>query len=168
MAKKIYSDTVNWLTADGVECSDADVLATIKAFDSLDYPVKVIVGTDSNKCGKLTKFYKFIIALCVYREHKGGTYFYKKIHEKKEKFCNNNKMRLFEEVTKSLEVANKFRDEYGITPIVHIDASNPELSKAFSSTFGDQLVGYAVSSGYIATLKPESFTASHIANKHSK
>ena len=80
----------------------------------------------------------------------------------------NQKMRMFEEVTKSIQLAVKMQELKGITPQVHIDASPETNTKSFTSKFSEQLRGYVVSSGFECMLKPDSYAANTIADKHTK
>ena len=77
-------------------------------------------------------------------------------------------MRMFEEVTKSLEIAMMMRDLKGIEAQIHIDASPETNTKSFTSKFSEQLKGYVVSSGFECLLKPDSYAANAIADKHTK
>jgi predicted RNase H-related nuclease YkuK (DUF458 family) len=129
-----------------------------------DTNTHVMVGTDSHSYGA---FYHFITVLCVWDEGKGGTYFYRSALEPRKTFQGSQKLRLQDEVTKSLAVAFELESKLGLKPEVHIDASPPS-KKEFSSSFSDFLKGYVLSSGYDAILKPESFCANAIADKHSR
>lgn len=124
----------------------------------------VMVGTDSHSYGA---HYHFVTVLCVWDEGKGGTYFYLSALEPRKAFNGSQKMRLQDEVTKSLAVAFQLEEKCGIKPEVHIDASPPS-KKEFSSAFSDLLKGYVLSSGYDAILKPESFVSNCIADKHTR
>lgn len=124
----------------------------------------VMVGTDSHSYGAQ---YHFVTVLCVWDEGKGGTYFYKSALEPRKIFAGSQKMRLQDEVTKSLALAFELEAKTGIKPEVHIDASPPD-KKEFSSSFSDFLKGYVLSSGYDAILKPDSFVSNCIADKHTR
>lgn len=124
----------------------------------------VMVGTDSHAYGP---YYHFVTVLCVWDEGKGGTYFYFSALEPRKTFAGSQKMRLQDEVTKSLAVAFQIEEKIGIKPEIHIDASPPS-KKEFSSSFSDLLKGYVLSSGYDAILKPDSFVSNCIADKHTR
>lgn len=124
----------------------------------------VMVGTDSHSYGVN---YHFITVICAWNVGKGGTYFYKSTLEPRKTFAGSQKLRLQDEVTKSLAVAFELEAKMGIKPEVHIDAS-PAYKKEFSSSFSDFLKGYVLSSGYDAILKPESFVSNCIADKHTR
>lgn len=129
-----------------------------------DTKTHVMVGTDSHGAGPN---YHFITVVCAWDEGKGGTYFYKSAFETRKTYNGSQKLRLQDEVTKSLEVAFKIEETLGLKPEVHIDASPPD-SNEFSGAFSENLRGYVLSSGYDAILKPESFVSNCIADKHTR
>lgn len=126
---------------------------------------EIAVGTDSQHRGKYL-FYITVIAL--WERGKGGTYYYKSEYVRRHSYGDSNqKMRMFEEVSRTLEVANLITEKTGIKPVCHVDASLP-IKKEFTSSFSEQLKGYVVSSGYDCVLKPESYAANCIADRHTK
>lgn len=133
-------------------------------YNNPDTLTHVMVGTDSHSAGPN---YHFVTVLCVWDEGKGGTYFYKSTFEPRKTFQGSQKMRLQDEVTKSLALAFELEEKTKIKAEVHIDAS-PANKKEFSSTFSDFLKGYVLSSGYDAILKPDSFVSNCIADKHTR
>jgi len=126
---------------------------------------EIAVGTDSQYRGKYL-FYITVVAL--WERGKGGTYYYKSEYVRRQHFgSSNQKMRMFDEVARTLEVANMIMEQTGIKPICHVDASLP-VKKEFTSSFSEQLKGYVISSGYDCVLKPESYAANCIADRHTK
>ena len=126
---------------------------------------EIAVGTDSQYRGKYL-FYITVVAL--WERGKGGTYYYKSEYVKRLHFGNvNQKMRMFDEVGRTIEVANMITEQTGIKPVCHVDASAP-VKKEFTSSFSEQLKGYVISSGYDCVLKPESYAANCIADRHTK
>ena len=126
---------------------------------------EIAVGTDSQHRGK---YLFYITVICLWERGKGGTYYYKSEYVKRQHFGNpNQKMRMFDEVTRTLEIANLITEQTGIKPICHVDASQP-IKKEFTSSFSEQLKGYVISSGYDCVLKPESYAANCIADRHTK
>lgn len=125
---------------------------------------KVLVGTDSHAS---SNNYHFVTVVCVLNVGKGGTYYLKSCLEPRKSFNGSQKMRLQEEVTKSLMVAFEVEKELNIKPEVHIDAS-PASKKEFSSSFSDLLKGYVLSSGFPAILKPDSFVSNCVADRHTR
>ena len=131
-----------------------------------DQDFTIAVGTDSQIIGN--KFC-FVSVISIHKKGKGGTYYFKQELSKPSKhMISNQKMRMFEEVTKSLEIAMLIREMKGIIPQIHIDASPEANTKSFTSKFSEQLKGYVVSSGFECLLKPDSYAANAIADKHTK
>lgn len=127
--------------------------------------IEVGIGTDSQVIGRN---FRFVTVLCVYKKGKGGFYFYRPESLPREKYdIKNQKLRMFDEVAKSIELSQKLKEETGVSPVIHIDAS-PSKREEFTSSFSDQLKGYAQACGFKALIKPESYVASGIADSHSK
>jgi predicted RNase H-related nuclease YkuK (DUF458 family) len=127
-----------------------------------DYESNLIVGTDSQGVGKV---YKFTTVVCIYKKGYGGDYFYYVSYEDKKLYRNQQALRIQREVEKSIEVADWLLDKTEIVSEIHIDAS-PKEKNEFTSAFSDQLKGYAIGSGYVAKIKPESFVATSVSDKH--
>jgi len=146
--------------------TDEDIYAAItKSMRDVGYDYEVAIGTDSQIRGKL---FRFITVLCIWKKGKGGVYFYKTEYAPRSAFpISNQKMRMFDEVGKTIELAIKIQEKTGFKPIVHVDASIPH-KKEFTSSFSEQLRGYVVSCGYECVLKPESYVANCIADRHTK
>lgn len=132
-----------------------------------DYEWEIAIGTDSQIRGR---YFRFISVICLYRKGKGGVYYYKTTSVPRRFFpVNNQKMRMFDEVGKSINLALELESFLNglAKPIIHIDASIPK-NGAFTSSFSEQLKGYVLASGYSCMLKPESYVANCIADRHSK
>jgi len=126
---------------------------------------EIAVGTDSQHRGK---YLFYITVICLWERGKGGTYYYRSEYVKRNQFGGSNqKMRKFDEVTKTLEIASLITERTGIKPVCHVDASLP-VKKEFTSSFSEQLKGYVISSGYDCVLKPDSYAANCIADRHTK
>ncbi len=138
--------------------------ALSKRISNPDTTTHIMVGTDSHAYGQ---FYHFVTVICAWDEGKGGSYYLKSNLEPRKSFQGSQKLRLQDEVTKSLTVAFVIEENLKIKPEVHIDAS-PSSKKEFSSAFSDFLKGYVLSSGYEAILKPDSFVSNCIADKHTR
>ncbi|MBQ8625502.1 MAG: ribonuclease H-like YkuK family protein [Agathobacter sp.] len=133
-----------------------------------DCPFNVTVGTDSQNFDT-TKIVTCVVMQC---EHHGGIYFYK--IEKVERIQNVS-AKLNYETHLSLEYANQLLDKMmemdedlfnSISFAIHIDAGyNP---KGKTKELIPSLVGWVHSCGYECKVKPDSFTASCIANRISK
>jgi predicted RNase H-related nuclease YkuK (DUF458 family) len=130
-----------------------------------EHEYEVAIGTDSQIKGCL---FRFITVVCIWKKGKGGMYYYKTKYIPKYKFpVASQKLRMFDEVAQTIELASKIEESTGVRPIVHVDASIPH-KKEFTSSFSEQLKGYVVSCGYECILKPESYVANCIADRHTK
>ena len=74
---------------------------------------------------------------------------------------------MFYETTLAIEAATEILEKTELAPVVHIDASPPNAGE-LTSMFSEDLKGYVIASGFEGVLKPWSFAASGIANKHTK
>ena len=129
------------------------------------YTYDIAIGTDSQMIGKA---FQFISVISIHRVGKGGIYFYSKEFVPRAKFpVENQKMRMFDEASRSIALGLYMRDEQKVIPNIHVDASAPG-KKEFTAKFSDQLRGYVKSCGFEFMLKPESYAAHAIADKHTK
>lgn len=156
----------NWVDCNGNRYDNQFIFDKLKSvYTDGENIYDIIVGTDSNANGRQ---YKFVTVLCLWKIGHGADYYYIPSYEPRSSFRGNNqKLRLFQEVAKSIEMADLIKEATGIEPTIHIDASPKDL-REFSSEFSDQLKGYAISSGYRCEIKPNSWVASCAADKHSK
>ncbi len=125
---------------------------------------KLIVGTDSHVEGRT---FKFVTTICLYQPTVGGNYICGVTYEDRANFRGNPTGRMFKEVQYSVELAEKLFTETGLVPDIHIDASPPEANE-FTSPISAQLQGYAASYGFPAFIKPESWAATHLADRHTR
>jgi len=132
--------------------------------DAVEFEVGI--GTDSQIIGRN---FRFVTVVCLYKKGRGGFYFYRPESLPRDKYTNvkNQKLRMFDEVAKSIDLSVKFQEATGVSPVIHIDAS-PASNGEFTSNFSEQLRGYAQAMGFKALIKPESYVASGIADSHSK
>lgn len=142
-----------------VEIFEKIVSARVLNSDSL-----VFVGTDSHTMGR---FYQYITVIGVYVPRKGGTYYFTFDVEERNNYKGAQKVRMYSEATKSIEVAERLRVATGILPEVHLDIS-PSDKKEFTSQLAEQLSGYVISSGFVVKTKPDSWAASAIADRHAR
>lgn len=150
----------------GKAYTDEEVYEHIsRAMRDKEYEYEIAIGTDSQIRGKL---FRFITVVCIWKKGKGGMYYYRTEYAPRAQFpINNQKMRMFDEVAKTIELATKIEEKTSFRPIIHVDASIPH-KKEFTSSFSEQLRGYVVSCGYECVLKPESYVANCIADRHTK
>jgi predicted RNase H-related nuclease YkuK (DUF458 family) len=164
-----------WKNSDGKRFTEAHVFDWVsKTKNDPENEYQVIVGTDSHMSGRS---FRFITVICVYRVGKGGNYYYLENYEPRENYLGNaprgrktkgnQKMRMFNEVERSVAMAEKLLETCGVIPVVHIDAS-PSHRQEFTSEFSEQLKGYVTACGYECELKPDSWVANAVADKHTK
>jgi hypothetical protein len=163
------SNESNWIDADGNRINYSQLVEWIKSSkNDLISDSELIIGTDSHLH---RYFYRFVTVVCIYKKGRGGNYYYTVSEQHKKEFKGNYpvrvKARMFHEAGLTIEFANEIQEKTGITPVVHLDASPPE-SGELTSMFSDQLKGYVTACGFECYIKPWSFAASSVANKHSK
>jgi len=145
-----------------------EVAAEIKAFleEAPDRKYELLVGTDSNGDGNA----HFVAAIIIYRVGKGARYFWRRTPGEKPYYSLQE--RIHQEVTISLEVAQDILGElkdvlnserkinYDFQ--IHIDVGeNGPTQKIIK-----EVVGMVKGNGFKATIKPESFAASNVADKY--
>lgn len=129
-----------------------------------DYQYQLVIGTDSqphNGSGV-----DFVTAIVVRRVGCGGIYFWKRTVNKKIYVL---RQRMYEEATMSLDMAETvlaLLHKDGITKYdveIHVDIGK----------FGDtrdminEIIGMVRGSGYAVKMKPESYAASSVADRHT-
>jgi predicted RNase H-related nuclease YkuK (DUF458 family) len=153
-----YSPTRGALTFDAVF---RDIVAFLKESPEAEH--KLIVGTDSHaKDDQL-----FVTAIILHRLGKGARYYYKKTHHRKMKSL---RQKLFWETSLSLQVAGQLAERLseqglaGFNVEIHCDVgphgSTRELIR--------EIVGMVSGSGFDAKIKPNSYGASKVADKHTR
>lgn len=124
---------------------------------------KLIVGTDS----QLQEDTHFVTAVVIHRQGKGARYFYTRERERK---IQSLRQRIFYEASRSLGVASRLaerlsRNGYAHTNVeIHLDIGPRGETKELIR----EIVGMITGSGFDAKIKPESFGASKVADKHTK
>ncbi len=125
---------------------------------------RIIVGSDSQASGGGK--HDFVAALVIHQVGAGGIYFWKRnvVSQKM-----TLKERMYREAIMSLESAENivelFRDN-GISKYnveIHVDIGQNGKTKDLIT----EIVGMIRGSGYAAKIKPESFGASKVADRHT-
>ncbi len=138
----------------------------ISAFMSQDKRGKyeIIVGTDSQKIKK--GGYDFVSALIIHHVGFGGIYFWKR--QLLDKIISL-KERIYQEAIMSLETSEKFVDLFkknGISKYnmqIHVDiGKNGETRELIH-----EVTGMIRGSGYEVKIKPDSYGASKVADRHT-
>lgn len=154
-----------FLSPNGQKITSKELLEwVLKAKMDSENEYELIVGSDSHLHGVN---FRFITAICLYKKGKGGNYYLTQNYEPRSNYKGNQKGRMFQEVSYSIETSNWLMEQTKMKPIIHIDAS-PKHTKHFTSNFSDGLKGYAISAGYDCKIKPESFVANAVADRHTK
>jgi hypothetical protein len=117
---------------------------------------EIYIGCDSQTRDKKIDY---AVSVCMYEPGKGGHIINKK---ETESMKPNNYMRLWEEVNKSVIVADILKGiDRKIT--IHVDYNSNPNEK--SHELYDAGIGYAKSMGYEAAGKPHAWAATHAADK---
>jgi len=125
---------------------------------------EIIVGTDSQKFDKHS--FDFVSALIIHRVGFGAIYFWKREILKKKMSL---KERIYTEATLSLQTAEtfiQFLKTNGISRYniqIHVDIGYNGETKAMIT----EVVGMVRGSGYQIKIKPESYAASKVADRHT-
>lgn len=140
----------------------ADILLYVTDEPHMDY--RLIIGTDSqpreeNVC--------FVSAIVVHRQGKGARYFYNKRYLHR---FMSMKQRIFYEASLSLDVASRLTAllaESGHNEVnieIHLDVGRGGETKEIIR----ELVGMITGSGFKARIKPDSYGAYKVADRHTK
>jgi len=124
---------------------------------------KLIIGTDSQTRHDIC----FVTAVIVHRLGKGARYFYEKRRQRK---ITSLRQKIFYEASLSLDLAGRLaarlaRDgRSSLNVEIHLDVSQSGDTKELIR----EVVGMVAGSGFDAKVKPNSYGASKVADKHTK
>lgn len=140
------------------------IISYIKEKPSARY--RVIVGTDSAS----EKMVRFVTAITVLRIGNGGRYFWTKTEGI---FCPTLQDRIYKEammsITLTQELRGRLQDRCGEEVFwdgniaIHLDVGQ----KGATKDLVDSVVGMVKGYGFEAAIKPESFCASVVADRHT-
>jgi hypothetical protein len=125
---------------------------------------KVTIGTDSELL-TATKDADFVTAIVVHRKGNGGRYFWRRMELGK---FHTLRDRMIKEVLLSLEIAQKVLTELKQVPLlefefeIHADIGENGPTKAVIQ----EVVGMIRANNFEARIKPFSYAASNIADRH--
>ena len=137
--------------------------------DNPDNEYRVSIGTDSMTYSTT----QFVLAITVHRLHNGGIFFYKRMYHDK---IASLRYKLREETAISVEAAELVTDELFDNGIdvtdkhgnihfhIHMDIGPNGPTKELIQ----ELSGWITALGYDFEIKPDSYAASHIADRYSK
>ncbi len=128
---------------------------------------KIFVGTDS----AATNYTQFITAITALKVGNGGRYFWTKSEVQ---FCPTLQDRIYKETMKSItmvqELKNGLKEFAGENfllnreIVIHIDVGENGPTKSLIETVVGMVKGY----GFQAVIKPDSFCAFAVADRHTK
>lgn len=125
---------------------------------------RLIIGTDSQP--KNGRGCDFITAIVVHRKGQGGIYFWKRTIEEKKLVL---RARIYQEATLSLATADEFLEVFkndGITKYdveIHVDIGRCGETREMLS----EIIGMIRGSGFSVKIKPDSYGASKVADRHT-
>lgn len=138
-----------------------DIMAYVH--DAPDAEYKLIIGTDS-QVGDDTCF---VSAIIIHRVGRGARYYYVREHEVTSRGL---KQRIFYEASRSLELASQVAhrlSENGYSEMnieIHLDVGENGKTKELIR----DVVGMITGTGFAARIKPDSYGASKVADKHTR
>ncbi len=134
----------------------------VKKFPERKY--KIIVGTDSAAKSEV----QFVSAITVWRIGNGGIHFWTRSEKTT---CHDLRDRIYRETIHSITLAQELRgrlketlgDEFFWDDQIHIDVGENGPTRDFI----DAVVGMVRGYGFEAVIKPASFGASSVADRHT-
>ena len=154
---------MKWRTFNGTRLREPileEVRAAIVREQAAGHRLKVCIGTDSQKRGKIVEFATVIVFL---REQKGGFMFIAN-YKSQQKMSLRERMIL--EVGRSVEIAYhlcNLLDEYKVELEVHADINTDPHFK--SNVALKEAMGYILGMGFVFKAKPDAFASSSCADK---
>ena len=160
----IDPDEVVWHSGSGGSYTFAEVIEKIVETKKDNNSLEIHVGTDSDPNGKK---YAIATGIALRIPGRGACYFWSRDYLNT-KYAVNIGFRLEREVADSVVVAEHLKKliEIDIKIIIHVDC-NTKLNHA-SGKYAKKLTSYAAGMGYTVKIKPDSWAASSLADKHAK
>lgn len=147
-----------WFSGSGINYSFSEILKDISSSRC-----QIHVGTDSDPNGKK---YTFVTGIALIVPGGGSRYFWTRKYFKPNRF-SDLRSRLVLETYHSICVAEHIRHILDIQNLtLHIDVSSNPQHK--SQKYHKFLKNYAAGMGYEVKVKPNSWAASSIADRHTK
>ena len=150
----------------GNEMSLGEVVVSVHEFinSKPQRKYKIIVGTDSAAHSETN----FVTAITVWRVGNGGIHFWTRSKTTK---CHDLRDRIYRETIHSITLAQELRgclketlgDEFFWDDQIHIDVGENGPTREFIDTVVGMVKGY----GFDAVIKPYSFGASVVADRHT-
>ena len=152
---------ITWFSGSGNPFNFNDIVEDIRV--NISNGIEIHVGSDSDPNGEN---FAFVTGIALVFPGSGGRYYWYRKRINSKKFPNLT-TRLQTEVLHSLNTAAELKNEFPLQDIrIHVDCS-PD-PKTASGKFAPQLKAYASCSGFSVYIKPLSWAASSLADKHAK
>lgn len=122
----------------------------------------IIMGSDARQ----NKSIDFVSAIVIHRKGSGGRYFWRRIHEEKTSDLRNQ---IYKEALLSIELgqyllANLNKEKISSSDVeIHIDIGSIGPTRDLIK----EVVGMVSGNGFVAKIKPESYAASVVADRHT-
>lgn len=126
---------------------------------------KLIIGTDSQP--HYRQDVCFVTAIIIHRVGKGARYFFRR---QKQRYMESLRQRIYYETFLSLEIATLVTAKLAenghvrLNVEIHLDVGEHGDTKELIR----EVVGMVIGSGFHACIKPESYGATKVADKHTK
>lgn len=151
----------------GLIFSSDEIIESIVRFMKMDEgrKYKITIGSDSLKISAGAA--DFVTAIVCHRVGNGGIYFWRRLQAEQ---CRTLRERIWQEVLLSLDIAKDIveRMKQQTVPLfdfeVHIDVGEQGPTRDLIQ----ELVGVVRANNFEARVKPESYAASTIADRHVK
>jgi len=153
-----------WYSGTGIPHAFKNVVEEIQTAKKLNNSLELHVGTDSDPNGKK---YAIATGIALRNPGHGAIYFWSRSFLNS-KSAGNLGFRLEREVADSIIVAESLKKLLNaqIKIVIHVDCS-VKLHHA-SGKYAKKLTSYAAGMGYQVKIKPDSWAASSLADKHAK
>jgi len=156
----IIPSRAQWFCGAGKPAAFSQILEEII---NSDPSVELYVGTDSDPSRKKVAF---VTSVVIRYPGNGANYYWSRKYMDSSIFFNLGH-RLELEVTDSIIVADLLRRETGREKIViHADCSSDPKNASFE--FLNRITSYSKAMGFATVVKPDSWAASSVADKHAK
>ena len=138
-----------------------DVVSYIRADRDAEY--RLVIGSDSHT----SEGTHIVTAVIIRRMGKGARYFYRHLYHK---VIKSLRQKIYYETALSLEVVQTLKEKLAKTMAsdmhieIHIDAGYAGATRDLIK----EIVGMVVANGFEAKVKPQSYAASAVADRHTK
>lgn len=149
-----------------IRCPDQSVISyddfVKQIVDEAFSDAEIAIGSDSQV---LDTHVSFVTCICIHYPGRGGKFFFIKERESRKNFPNM-RMRLMNELFRSIEVANDLKKIISKNISIHADIGFEE-KRSQTAKLSKEFIGIANSMGYNCSIKPDSW-ASYIADRFTK